>query len=113
MAATLAMAFSNAGRVRMSRGFTMRFRTSITILPHSKAASSFSGSRAGMLLNPMGERPMNSITVDMVLAVNCPPQAPAPGQAWSSRSFNSALVISPAALAPTPSKTSPTVTSRA
>ncbi len=43
----------------------------------------------------IGERPISSITVAMVLAVNWPPQAPAPGQAWSSISSSSASVILP------------------
>ena len=35
----------------------------------------------------MGERPIISITVDIVLAVYWPPQAPAPGHAASSSSL--------------------------
>ena len=42
----------------------------------------------------------------MVLAVNWPPQAPAPGQAWSSTSLNSASEIFPALKAPSASYTS-------
>ena len=34
--------------------------------------------------------PRNSRIVDIVLAVNCPPQAPAPGQATDSSSCRSA-----------------------
>ena len=41
--------------------------------------------------------------VDIVFAVNCPPQAPAPGQAAPSSSFRSAAEIFPAAYAPMPS----------
>ena len=52
----------------------------ITTSPQSQAIWSFCGSRAGTLLKPIGERPINSITVDMVLAVYWPPQAPAPGR---------------------------------
>ena len=47
----------------------------------------------------------------MVLAVNCPPHAPAPGQAQLSSSCTSSSVMRPAALAPTASKTSWIVTS--
>ena len=36
---------------------------------------------AGTLPLPIGASPRNSSTVAIVLAVNCPPQAPAPGQA--------------------------------
>src|SRR6202022_878460 len=56
--------------------------------------------------------PMNSIAVDIVFAVNWPPQAPAPGQALSSTSRSSAASILPAATAPTASKTSIKVMSR-
>jgi hypothetical protein len=48
----------------------------------------------------------------MVLAVNWPPQAPAPGHAESSISQRSASDIRPAACAPTASNTSWIVTSR-
>ena len=61
-----------------------------------RAASSFFGSSAGMPFMPAGERPRNSSTVDIVLAVNWPPQAPAPGQAPFSASYSSSSVILPA-----------------
>ena len=41
----------------------------------------FCGSVAGTLPLPSTEMPSVSQTIAMVLAVNCPPQAPAPGQA--------------------------------
>ena len=47
----------------------------------------------------------------MVLAVNWPPQAPAPGQATHSSSCRSLSDILPAECWPTPSNTSTTVTS--
>ena len=56
--------------------------------------------------------PRKSITSAMVLAVNWPPQAPAPGQAADSRACTSSSVIRPAARAPTASNTSWIVTSR-
>src|SRR5438309_2633601 len=56
--------------------------------------------------------PRNSIAIDIVFAVNCPPQAPAPGQALSSISRSSAWLILPALTAPTASKTSISVMSR-
>ena len=59
----------------------------------------------------MGEMPSTSKAIAIVLAVNCPPQAPAPGLAWFSRSVSSSSVRSPAACAPMPSKTSWIVTS--
>src|ERR1700734_1188682 len=104
--ATDAIAFSNASRVKISRGrIPSRSRFSTT-LPQSNATESFFGSIAGTLLKPMGESPIISITVDMVFAVYWPPQAPAPGHATSSRSCNSLSVIFPAAFAPTASNTS-------
>ena len=48
----------------------------------------------------------------MVFAVNCPPQAPAPGEATDSSSARSSSLIRPAACAPIASKTSWIVTSR-
>src|ERR1043165_3956341 len=49
----------------------------MTTLPVSNATRSFSSDIAGTLLKPTGEIPINSMIVDMVLAVNCPPHAPA------------------------------------
>src|SRR5690349_2216339 len=69
--------------------------------PQRNENSSLRGSMAGTPLKPIGESPINSITVDMVFAVYCPPQAPAPGHATFSNSSSSASVISPAAFAPT------------
>ena len=40
--------------------------------------------------------PRNSSAVDIVLAVNWPPQAPAPGQAADSMAWSSSAVILPA-----------------
>ena len=48
----------------------------------------------------------------IVLAVNWPPQAPAPGEAAASSSCSSSSVIVPAACAPTASKTCWMVTRR-
>ena len=39
------------------------------------------GSSAGMPLRPAGDRPRNSMTIDIVFAVYWPPHAPAPGHA--------------------------------
>ena len=55
--------------------------------------------------------PSTSKAIAIVLAVNWPPQAPAPGQATSSSACSSSSVIFPAACAPTASKTSWIVTS--
>jgi hypothetical protein len=59
----------------------------------------------------MGEIPSTSNAIAIVFAVNWPPQAPAPGLAWFSRSVSSSSLKSPAACAPMPSKTSWIVTS--
>ena len=65
-----------------------------------------------MPLRPPGLIPRNSSAVDIVFAVNWPPQAPAPGHATLSSSCSSSALIVPAACAPTPSNTSWIVTSR-
>ena len=106
VAATPAMALSKALRVQMC--------ARPAVVPHgvhddlaaAEATSSLRGSTCGTAAVPMGERPISSITVAMVLAVNWPPHAPAPGQAWSSMSSSSASEMRPAAFAPTASKTS-------
>ena len=105
------MAFSKAFRVMMSRGQMFLRTSSMTWRPHSRPTSGLSGWVAGTLALPMGEIPSISNAMAMVLAVNWPPQAPAPGQAWSSMSFSSRSVILPDAWAPTASKTSWMVTS--
>ena len=62
------------------------------------------------MLKPAGEMPSTSNAIAIVLAVNWPPQAPAPGDATSSMAVSSASVIVPAAWAPTASNTSWIVT---
>src|SRR6202140_4488892 len=91
----------------------MSFATrSMTSRPARSATSSLCGSSAGTSFAPAGLMPRNSIAIDMVFAVNCPPQAPAPGQALSSISRSSVRLILPAETAPTASKTSINVMSR-
>ncbi len=111
VAATPAIAFSNAARVRMSSGRRLRRNTSITSSPARRPTSSLRGSTAGTLALPMGERPMNSIASAIVFAVNCPPQAPGPGHAACSSTSSSSSDNMPAAFWPTPSKTSWMLTS--
>ncbi len=84
----------------------------MAIRPLSYAAWCFAGSIAGTSLSPAGLMPRNSSAVAIVLAVNWPPHAPAPGQATPSSSCTSSLLMLPAAAAPTASKTSWMVTSR-
>ena len=64
-----------------------------------------------MPADPGSARPIASDTHAMVLAVNCPPQDPADGQATLSNSSKSSLDILPVEYLPTPSKTSTIVTS--
>jgi hypothetical protein len=49
--------------------------------------------------------PRASIAEDIVLAVNMPPQEPAPGHAWHSIALSRASSMRPAARSPTASKT--------
>ena len=103
VAATEATAFSKDSFVTNERGVTLS-RTSWTARrPISYADSSFVRCIAGMPFVPKGESPRKSRIVDIVLAVNWPPQAPAPGQATDSSSWSSASLIFPAACAPIPS----------
>ena len=110
VAETTAIAFSMERFVTMSRGrspFPARVTAS---LPAFCATTALAASVAGTLPLPSGEMPSASQTTAIVFAVNWPPQAPAPGQATSSRVLNSWSVILPAAWAPTASNTSCTVT---
>ena len=63
------------------------------------------------MLEPIGLMPSTSNAMAIVLAVNWPPQAPAPGLAARSSSCRSSSLIWPAACLPTASKTSWIVTS--
>ncbi len=65
-----------------------------------------------MPFRPAGERPRNSSAIDIVLAVNWPPQAPGPGHDRLSTSYSSSSVILPARYAPIASKTDTTVALR-
>ncbi len=96
VAATEAMAFSSACRVTICRGVRCACNRSMTSLPAATATSARSPAVAGTLALPMGEMPRNSAAVAMVLAVNCPPQAPAPGQAAFSRALSCSSDIRPA-----------------
>ena len=65
----------------------------MTSVPARRATSCLRGSVAGTSPLPISARPRNSIAVAIVLAVNCPPHAPAPGQARSSSSHSAASVM--------------------
>ena len=79
---------SRATRVVMrSLGRRPRRRTSMTSRPASSATSPWSASWAGTIERAHRARcPCTSKAIAIVLAVNWPPQAPAPGQASSSSS---------------------------
>ena len=79
--------------------------------PAAIATSALLACSAGTIADPIGLMPRNSNAIAIVLAVNWPPQAPAPGLATSSSSARSSSLIVPAACAPTASKTSWIVTS--
>ena len=72
-------------------------------MPASAAKRSRAVSTAGGEPLPGSAMPIASATHAIVLAVNCPPQEPADGQALHSISYRSASVIFPAACAPTAS----------
>ncbi len=93
--ATPAMAFSMAALVMILEGVTSPRRSSITISPARTPAFAFAAFVAGTLESPIGAIPRNSQTKAMVLAVNCPPQAPAPGQAATSSDLSCASDIPP------------------
>ena len=109
--ATAAIAFSRPGLVMIALGRWPRRRTSITSSPISRATSSLRPSSAGTIEEPAGEIPSTSKAIAIVLAVNWPAHAPAPGEAASSSSCSSCSVMRPAAWAPTASKTCWIVTS--
>jgi hypothetical protein len=73
------------------------------------AISSLCGSGAGTSLKPIGETPSIANAVAIVLAVNCPPQAPSPGHDAHSTACSSLSSILPALRAPIASKMSCTV----
>ncbi len=111
VAATAVIALSNAARVRIWLGRRSSATRRMMISPARIAAPPLRGSTAGMSLSPIGDSPIISLTIAMVLAVNWPPQAPAPGQATSSSARSSLSSIRPAAVAPTASNMSWIVTS--
>ena len=111
VAATTTAAFFKASIVTISLGLIFFFNNSITCLPLSIAYLSRSSYGAGVPDEYGNAKPIASDTHAIVFAVNCPPQAPADGQATSSSSSSSLSDIFPASCIPTPSKTSKTVTS--
>ena len=109
---TMAIAFSRLWRVMISLGRIQRLSTSTPRRPASTATSAFDPCSAGTIEEPIGEMPSTSKAIAIVLAVNWPPQAPAPGLATDSISARSASLILPRECAPMASKTSMIDTSR-
>jgi hypothetical protein len=85
-AITMTIAFSNASRVMMSRGFRSSSRRFLIAAPARKHSSSFAGSSAGVEALYGSDIPSASIAEAIVFAVYIPPHAPAPGQACSTMS---------------------------
>ena len=104
-AITVVIAFSNAWRVRMSRGRRLRSTSATTAAPARSASACLSGEIAACAELFGRLRPSASIAEAMVLAVYMPPHDPAPGQACCSRSASSASEMRPAACWPTASNT--------
>ena len=81
-AQTQAIAFSSDSRVMISLGRRSSASTCITSSPTCSATVSLVGRpSAGTIAEPIGEIPSTSKAQAIVLAVNWPPQAPAPGLA--------------------------------
>ncbi len=106
VAATPAMAFSSAARVRIVRGVRPAAIARTATSPACLATAARAWAVAGTFALPIGEIPRNSQASAIVLAVNCPPHAPAPGHAPPSRSFSPSSESRPAECAPTASNTS-------
>mmetsp|Transcript_10568 Transcript_10568/g.39160 ORF Transcript_10568/g.39160 Transcript_10568/m.39160 type:complete len:219 (+) Transcript_10568:606-1262(+) len=89
------MAFSNAARVMISRGFKSISSRCRIALPAMKHSSIFNGSSAGMLEEYGRDIPSASMHDAMVFAVYIPPHAPAPGQDFRTISDLSCSSIAP------------------
>ncbi len=87
------IAFSNAARVMMSRGFKSSSSRRRIAAPARRHSSCFAGSSAGVDELPGRLMPSASIADAIVLAVNMPPHAPAPGHAWRTVSRRSSSSI--------------------
>ena len=81
-----AIAFSSDSRVITWLGRRSSASAWSARRPTSRAVSRFWPSIAGTIAEPIGETPIASNAQAIVLAVNWPPQAPAPGLAQPSSS---------------------------
>ena len=111
VAATTVAAFSKAFLVTISLGLILLASRFITALPLARAYLSLCLYGAGVPAEYGNAKPIASETHAIVFAVNCPPHAPALGQAFNSNFLKSLAVIFPEEYFPTPSKTSTTVMS--
>ena len=110
-AETATAAFFRLARVMYLRAVSPANTRSTIRRPQRSPWAALPGSTAGTSLAPMGEMPMTDRAMAMVLAVNWPPQAPAPGQTALSTAFSPASSSVPAEWAPMASNTSWTETS--
>jgi hypothetical protein len=110
-AETATAAFRRLARVMYLRAVSPAKTRSTISRPQRSPSAALPGSTAGTSLAPIGDRPMTDRAMAMVLAVNWPPQAPAPGQTAVSTAFRPASSRAPAAWAPMASKISWTETS--
>ena len=91
------MAFSNAGLVMIWRGVMPSRSMFTTAAPAAAASPLRRASMAGGDAEPGTLMPSASPIELIVLAVNIPPHAPSPGQAWRSIAARSSAVIEPVA----------------
>ncbi len=97
---TITMAFSNASRVMISRGFRSCSNSERIARPARRHSSILPGSVAGMEELYGSDMPIASIAEAIVLAVYIPPQAPAPGQALRTMLWRCSSLIVPARYSP-------------
>ncbi|CAL1692820.1 hypothetical protein MMB232_03002 [Brevundimonas subvibrioides] len=81
-------AFFRLARVMYLRAVSPANTRSTISRPHRSPSDALAGSTAGTSLAPIGDSPIIDSAMAMVLAVNWPPQAPAPGQAALSTIFS-------------------------
>jgi len=100
VAATPAMAFSMAALVMILEGVNVAAKKFHHHFACTHTRVCFAAFVQGRWKSPIGAIPRNSQTKAMVFAVNCPPQAPAPGQAATSSDLSCASDIRRASCLP-------------
>ena len=106
LATTAVAAFRIDAGVRNVRAEVPSLASFAASRPQRAASTRLAESVAGGSPDPIGLMPIIASAIAMVLAVNCPPHAPAPGHAARSTLSSSASLMSPFACAPTASNTS-------